>query len=464
MKILLLNPPAEGKFIREGRCTQEQSMWTVLWPPLSLAMVASLLEQAGHQAKLIDCPAEGVSFDRLREVIAHFSPNISIWSTATSTIKNDLALARMIKEVVPRCRTAIFGTHPTALPAECLREEALDFVIRNEPEETAKELVETLSQGHEPSKVRGISYRRRGEIVHNPQRGFIEDLDALPDPAWHLVNLDSYRLPLEERRFLIVAPVRGCPYPCTFCTTGVYYGKKVRKRSVPRVISEIENDIARYGVRDFLFWADTFTIDREYASLLCQAIIDNGLDISWVANSRVDTVDEELLTLMRRAGCFMISYGIESASEEVLRRAKKGIARKDIERAVRLAKEAGLEVVGHFIIGLPGETRDTAEETIAFSKSLGLDFAQFYCAAPFPGSELYTIATEEGWIKGEFSEFSQHQAVMELPGFSRSDCVKFRRRAYRRFYSQPRVFFGILRSARRSIFSRLLRKLSDILG
>jgi anaerobic magnesium-protoporphyrin IX monomethyl ester cyclase len=466
MKVLLLNPPARKKFIREGRCTQEQGMWTVLWPPLSLAMIAAVLEGDGHEVKLIDCPAEGVDINELCASLVRFSPDLCLWSTATPTIESDLALARRVKEEAPECRTAIFGTHPTALPTECLeKEENLDFIIRNEPEETARELAEVISRGSDFSPIKGLSYRDEEEIIHNPARGFIDELDSLPDPAWHFINLDSYRLPLDGRRFLIVAPIRGCPYPCTFCTTGVYYGRKARKRSVPRVLSEIKNDIERYGVGDFLFWADTFTIDKKYAASLCRAIIEEKLDISWVANSRVDTVDKELLALMRKAGCFMISYGIESGSKEVLRKARKGITRDDIKMAVRSAKEAGIKVVGHFIIGLPGETKKTAEDTILFSKDLELDFAQFYCAAPFPGSELYNIAKEEGWITGDFSYFSQRQAVMELSYFSRRDCMRARRKAYRRFYFQPRVFFGILKKAKiGDIFSRLMRKFSDIFG
>lgn len=439
MKILLLNPPTrdDKRFIREGRCTQEQGVWATLWPPISLVTIAAVLEKDGHELKVVDCAAQGVRWDGLKQFIDGFLPGVVIWSTGTPSINNDLELASLIKEYDKEILTAVFGTHVTVLDKQCMQAcPAIDFIIRNEPERTVRELVNALEKKGDLKNVDGLTFRNSsGEIVANPIRPFIEDLDSLPLPAWHLINLDCYRLPLKGKRYLMISPLRGCPFNCSFCTCQTYYGKRLRKRSVESVIGEIEYDIARFAVRDFFFWAETFVVDKEYVRELCSAILEKEMDISWTSNSRVDTVDGPLLKLMAEAGCWMISYGVESGSQKVLDEANKGIKVEQSYEAVQYAKEAGIRTVGHFILGLPGETEETMKDTIDYAKRLGLDLAQFYCAVPFPGSRLYERALHEGWIKNsEFDYFKQDSALMELPTVSSHLVNHYRNLAYRKFY------------------------------
>ncbi len=450
MKVLLLNPPVKDdrRFIREGRCTQEQGVWATLWLPLSLANIGAVLEKNGHEVRLVDCPAEGIAWGLLEDLVNSSRPEAVIWSTGTPSIQDDLEVASIVKKCNSKIFTGVFGTHVTVLDRQCMDAfPDVDCIIRNEPEITAGELINSLAAGRNPEGIEGLTFRNSaGDIIVNSPRPFIQDLDVLPFPAWHLVNLDRYRLPLQGRRFLMVAPLRGCPFNCSFCTCQTYYGKRLRKRSVKNVIEEIIYDSERFKINDFFIWAETFVVDKEYVASLCRAIIEKGLSISWTSNSRVDTVDPDLLWLMARAGCWMISFGIESGNQRILDGVGKGTNLKQAREAVRSAREAGIKTVGHFILGLPGETKESMEETIKYACSLGLDLAQFYCAVPFPGSRLYDHALEEGWItSNDYSSFKQDYALMRLPTVTPEEVSKYRDLAYRKFYFNPRGVFSTLR-------------------
>lgn len=469
MKIFLFNPPTpEGKrFIREGRCTQEEGAWGTLWPPVSLATAAAVLERAGHSVILKDFPAQGMELAHLDQVLREFAPDLCLWSSATPTITNDLSLAERLKAIRPEMKTGTFGTHAATLAQECLREHpALDFIIRGEPEMTVGDLVEAL-EGKKPLlSVPGLLFMGQDQrFTATEERDLPKNMDDLPDPAWHQLDLDNYRLPLLGRKFLMIVPTRGCPYACSFCTTHAYYGNKLRRRSPERVVAEIRRNIEAFGVRDFLFWSDTFTLDKQYVKDLCSAIRNAKLKISWASNSRVDTSDLEMFKAMREAGCWMVSYGIESSSQEVLEHSKKGASVSDVKTAVQWAKEAGLQVTGHFVLGLPGDTVESIQETIQFSRRLGLDFAQYYCAVPFPGSSLYLEAKREGWL-GEvpWDEFRQDKAILHLPGLDPAVVQRLRDEASLHFYSSPQKWLSKILLIRPAALPDLLRKFKNLIG
>jgi len=469
MRIVLLNPPTKDdkKFIREGRCTQEQGVWATLWPPISLATIGAVLEEDGHMVKIVDCAAQGVKWEELERLINKFSPQVVIWSTGTPSIKSDLELASFVKRCDVKIFTAVFGTHVTVLDKKCMDNfPEIDFIIRNEPELTINELIKSLQGNGDVKDVAGVTFRNdAGEIIVNPERPFIGNLDNLPLPAWHLINLDCYRLPLKGKRYLMISPLRGCPFNCSFCTCQTYYGKRLRKRSVESVLKEIEYDIERFEVRDFFFWAETFVVDKEYIRQLCSAIVERGISISWTSNSRVDTVDAPLLKLMAKAGCWMISYGVESGSQRILDEVDKGIKVEQAYEAVAWSKEAGIKTVGHFILGLPGETEESMKQTINYSKRLGLDLAQFYCAVPFPGSRLYERALNEGWIEGsDFGHYSQDSALMELPTVSSKVVDSYRTLAYRKFYFNLSRGFRTLKLVNWKDVRKLFSSARDFLG
>ncbi|MBF0520436.1 MAG: radical SAM protein [Nitrospirae bacterium] len=463
MKVLLLNPPDVygEKFTREGRCTQQSGIWSTLWPPLSLVYIATLLQENGHEVRVTDAPAENISLHGLKSLIDSFNPDVAILSTGTPTITNDLAVAALIKEQKPVITTIVIGTHVTVFDTQSLKQAAgLDIVIRNEPEITA---VETVNNLHNLHNVLGITFRAvNGDIVRNDDREFASNLDALPFPNWSLINTASYTLPLKATPFLMVMPQRGCHFPCTFCTSQTYYGKKIRLRTVDSIVEEIKADIEKYGVREYFFWAETFTANPAFVKELCMGLITKNVNISWVCNSRIDTVNEELLQLMKRAGCWMISFGIESVDAGVLRGVRKNIGFEQIKKTLSAARKAGILTSGHIIFGLPNETVSSALETKRKVLDLDLNFAQFYCAVPFPGSELYNTALLNGWIKdnGNFSAYRQERAVMSLEGISPQDVEKIRTQAVREFYLRFTVISGIIKLMNpRSLFKTIVSTL-----
>lgn len=469
MKILLFNPPTpEGKrFIREGRCTQEEGAWGTLWPPLSLATAAAVLERAGCAVKLRDFPAEGADLREFEKIVLNFRPDVAIWSSATPSLNSDLALAASLKALIPGIRTCTFGTHVGTLIRECFEAfPKLDYIIRGEPELTVQDLVEALKGQKAPGQVPGLAFLREGEeLVVTEPRALPKNLDDLPDPAWHLLDLNSYRLPLKGRKFLMVVPTRGCPYACSFCTTHSYYGQTLRRRSPARVVQEIRRNVESFGVRDFLFWSDTFTLDRSYVKDLCQAFLEAKLDISWACNSRVDTADLETFRMMKNAGCWMVSYGIESSSQDVLNLSKKGAEVQDVGQAVRWTQEAGLMATGHFVLGLPGDTASSIQGTVEFSMKLGLDFAQYYCAVPFPGSSLYAEAKKNGWLpEVPWEDFRQDKALLRLPGLPPETVERLRDEAYRRFYSNPKAWLSKIQLIRPSAIPHLFSTLKAVIG
>jgi radical SAM superfamily enzyme YgiQ (UPF0313 family) len=471
--ILLFNPPALSGpgYTREGRCTQEASFWGTQWPPVSLATAAAMLRSDGRRVTLRDYPAEGLGPDALATDLDTLRPSLAVWSTGTPTLGSDLSLARLARDLAPEAVTAVLGTDVSVRPEEALAERALNVVIRGEPEGILRDLARSvageanagtpadtgagkgngqrsgaLSFGH----IRGISWRSAadGTIFHNPDAPPL-DPDAIPAPVWDGLDLGCYRLPLKGRRFLIVAPVRGCPWHCTFCTAPLYYGHRLRRRPVARVVDEMADNMARHAVREFFVWADTFTADRDYVRELCGTILARGMKVSWTCNSRVDTIDEGTLARMKEAGLWMISYGIESSSDAILAAAGKGITAAQSRAAVEMAHRLGIRTAGHFILGLPGETRRTMAETLDFALSLPLDIAQFYAAAPFPGTALYGEALEKGWLNpgpGDDGSraVSQGGATMDLPDLPAAEVDAFRRRALRRFYLRPGAAARIL--------------------
>lgn len=449
MKILLLNPPAaEGiKVVREGRCMQREGAWTAVWSPVSLATIGAILEKEDFEVRLNDCIVEDIDFNKLDEIIRNFKPSLIICNTATPSIKSDLKVASLAKSINPEIKIAFFGIQVTALPDDCFKiESQIDFIIRGEPEITALELALSFKNNKPYEGIDGLSYQKEDRIIHNKERKPIQDLDSLPFPAWNLVKIGKYRLPFSGRPFLLITTGRGCPYHCNFCAAGTYYGKGLRLPSVKRVVDELAWVQNKFKVRDFLFWSESFTINKNFAEGVCDEILKRGLKIKFVCNSRVTGIDRELMLKLKEAGCWMIGYGVESASQEILDRANKQVRVENIKEAVRWAKEAGLEVTAHIILGLPGETIENIKKTVQLCIDLDIDFMQVYCAVPFPGSKLYQEAQKNGWIKEtEWASFEQNFSVMDLPTISHWEVIKWRSWAFRKFYFRPKMIFRTLK-------------------
>lgn len=429
-KVLCVNPPPGekiGKLSRDGRCQSEEGTWSVTFPPATLASVAGHIRSRGHQVKLIDCIGSNLGWNKLRSEVVSFQPDVTIINTVTPTIRSDLYVSRIVKEIDPLCLTAAYGTMPSSLPFEVKRmEPSLDFCIMGDAEAPALEIVE------------------KGELFD----GFWieEDLDKLGMPAYEL--LPNYYFPLTQERWMFVIDGKGCPYNCIYCVEPKMSGRKARYKSLERVIQEVKFVVENMNVPLFMFWDELFTLNRDRTLKLCELLILEGLHkkCRWMITTRADRADLELFKAMRGAGCWMIAFGIESANQEVLDRVRKEITVEQCRAAVEAAKRAGLKTVAHFIIGLPGSSIETERQTINFAKRLGLDFAQFYTCTAFPGAELYELALKNKWLSvSDWEGIEQGTANISYPDFPAKEIQRLRRKAYREFYLRPKFFFNYVR-------------------
>jgi radical SAM superfamily enzyme YgiQ (UPF0313 family) len=446
MNVLILNPPAVDnvRIVREGRCMQRQEAWGTSWAPLTLALVAAILRKEGFTVNLKDCSNDDISFEHLREIVKAFKPKLVISNTSTPSIDSDLKVASLTKEIDKDIKTVFFGIHPTALAEEVFRDNTdVELIAHGEPEYTLRDLAIALRDNLSLSSVKGLIYKAdNGEVIRNEERPFIENLDELPYPAWDLVNIDGYRLPITNEPFLLVLTGRACPYPCTFCAAAAFYGKKPRLRSWQKIVGEMKHVKGRFNINNFLFWSENAICDREQMYDIARGLEREVPGVKWVCNGRVDQMDEELLTAMKKGGCWMIGYGVEAGTQRVLDLMKKNIKVEDIERAVKLTKKVGIEVTGHVIVGYPGETREDILSTMKLLKKLDLDYMQVYCCVPFPGSALYEEAKKSGWIaSNDWSMYEQNFSVLSTPHLSAQEVMKLREKVIRSFYLDPRKIF-----------------------
>lgn len=449
MKVLLLNPPADNgvRQVREGRCMQRAGAWTAIWTPLSLAYCAAVLRDDGFGVDLIDAIIDEVSFDGVEKAVAELRPEVVVINAVTPSIVSDLSAASSVKKIDPNIRTAVIGIHGSALPEETLRLNSdADFIVMNEPEMIVRDLCRAVRDGADASTVKGLAFMKNGAAVVTEKAPLIDDLDSLPYPAYDLIHTEKYLLPFSSKRFLLVASGRGCGHGCVFCADHVYYGRKVRLRKPEKLVEELKHWKETLGVRDFLFWSESFTLNREFSCAVARRIIETGLDVSWVCNSRVDDMDDDMPALFKKAGCSMIGYGVESGDDKTLAAMNKRITTGQIRHAVEAAKRHGIETVAHTILGFPGETEETVRKTIAFVKSLPLDYAQFYCAVPFPGSKLYEHARENGWIASDdWRMFEQNFSVLKTEALDPEKVMELRNFAYRSFFLRPKMIAALLK-------------------
>lgn len=450
MRVMLINPPVlnGNPMVREGRCMQRKGAWTTLWPPLTLATLSALLKQRGYEVFARDYVAEGSSADILIEDIKSFKPKLIVLNTVAASLANDINVTKIIKRVEPDTFVSAVGLHATAVPESVLEgENGIDSAIIGEPDLTVVNLAEALSSGRSLEDVNCIMFRRNGISFATNKVHQLIDLDSLPMPSWEFFDLKKYQLPFSRRPFLLVTTSRGCPHDCSFCPIWIYYGKIPRFRSPEKIVDEIEYDIKRFGIHDFLFWSESFTLNEEHVNGICEEILRRNLKINWMCNSRADDVNMEMLRKMRRSGCWLIGYGVESGDERLLASTNKKVTHEQIRSAIEMAHRAGMTVVGHIIIGLPGETLETAKKTIKFAIRTKIDFAQFYCAVPFPGSKLYVEAVDKKWLSSnDWSRFEQNQSVLDYPQLSHEAIEELRRKAIRKFYLRPHSLFSLART------------------
>lgn len=462
--VLLVNPPSPNRdpYIRDIHRVGRNSREGTIWPQTSLAQLAAMFGEE-TRIRVVDCIGERIAWPQFEQLLVAERPRYYVTQATAPTITNDMRGAFLAKSL--GATTMAIGTHVSpATEATLTAYPALDFAIRGEPEETVRELVDALeairrrtgsqtpgwrSEPEALAHVKGIAYLRDGQMVATADRPFIADLDTLPIPRHELLPLKAYKLPIVAGRYTFVVTSRGCPAGCRFCIKHVTYQNTYRFRSPEHIMREVEK-LIELGTTNIHFEADLFTINRDQVMGLCQALIDRGNPIRWTCNSRVDFVDPEILQMMARSGCWMIAWGIESGTQEILQRVRKGIQIEQVVQALRWAKAAGIRNYGYFIIGLPGETYETIDRTIAFAKSLPLDFALFHIAVPYPGTPLWFEALEQGWLRVKrWEDFDMYNSgVLEYPHLSAAELQKAAQRAAREWALRPGPMWTFIKEMR----------------
>jgi len=437
-------------------------------PPLNLMYLASSLEKASFSVKIIDDDLLNLGYEKVSKLAEKLNPQIVAVTSTTSTIKSALKYVERVKNILPTSLTVIGGPHPTFMPFETLKgSEALDVVVMGEGEETIVDLANHFTENKELGEVNGIVYRdlKSGNLKATPNRPLIKDLDSLPFPARHLVPFESYGASKEQTGGIITS--RGCVYSCNYCSSSLIMGKKFRSRSPDNVVDEIEELIDKYQIRDIGFMDDTFMLNKKRANDIANEIKSRGLDLSFVASSRVDRVDQSLLQNLKSSGMNTIYYGVESGSQRILDMMKKGITLKNAEDAVKSAKNVGLEVLTSFILGYPGETEEDMNKTIDFSTKLDPDYCQYSILTPFPGTPIYNELLEKDLIdNNDWGEYNVLKPVLKYDemGLNKNMVERKLAMAYLKFYARPKyllnhrhMFKVMLKTVLRSfIFPKLM--------
>ncbi len=388
MRVTFVNPPYEhtsGPFRKLAHFTA---------PPLSLGYLAAYLRKELPEVEVDNLEAATLCLNQheILEWIGREKPDIIAFTTVTLTANTVKKIARAVKENLPQTLIIAGGVHPTVLPFDLFPE--VDICVLGEGENTLAEIVRARLSGEDYSAIEGIAFHRDGENVRNRERPLIENLDSLPFPARDLLPLDRYvcqyphRAP--TRRYTNMLSSRGCPYDCNFCASRQIWRRRVRFRSPDNILEEIREVVEGQGISMIHFDDDTFCLNRERSVELFHKMIESGLNFRWSCMTRVDTVDEELLRLMKDAGCVDVQMGIESGDPEVLRKIGKEITLEEIRKAFRLLKNSGIPCYkGHFILGHVGETPESARRTIELALELDPPIAFISVMVPFPGSRAY---------------------------------------------------------------------------
>lgn len=436
-KIFLIYPPSPV-LNREDRCQQPTKELLVIppLPPTDLMYLASVAEKEGFEAKICDYSQGGDLVEDLKE----FKPDYLVVNVATPTLEHDLDALKIAKDILPNVVTIAKGAIFLTKSEDILKNhEALDIVIFGEAEDTLKEILQGVEN------PLGIYYREDGQIKFSGVRPFIDNLDEIPFPARHLVDNTIYRRPDNNKVQAVVKVARGCPFHCFFCLATPVSGAKVRRRSVENIVEELKECVEKYNITNFVFWSDIFNLDKNWTMALCQAIIDSGLKITWSANTRADTADDEMAKMMYKSGCRLVSIGVESGSQYMLEKMGKKITLDDVRRTVKTFKDAKIRIYNYFVIGLPWESEETVEETIRFAIELDSDFISFYTATPLPGSRFYEYAKEHDLFDKETSfENAYFYPAVNTHNLTRDRVFELHKSAIKRFYLRPLYILKML--------------------
>ncbi len=440
MKILLIQPNYRGIY-----AYAKNKEITPIFPPFGLAYIAAVLKENKIPVRILEANAFNLSHEQIKKEIENYNPEVVGITATTSLIEEAHEIAKLCDKKI---KVIVGGVHASSLPEETLeRFERFDFLARGEGEF----IMLDLARGKALGKINGLSYRIGRKIKHNKPGELIKNLDSLPFPARELLPMKKYfSAGAKQTPSDYILSSRGCPYQCIFCADHLVHGRMFRFRNPENIIKEIEF-LHGSGMKDFDFIDDNFTLLPKRVEEFCDLMIKKGLnkEISWRCSNgiRVDKVSLELLRKMKEAGCYMVSLGIESGNEQILKNMKKDINLKKVREAVNLCKKVGIETRGLFMFGNLGENEKTMQDTINFAKSLDLDTATFHITIPFPNTDYWKIIKQEGEIfPKSYREYISYGSVIFKHGeLDEETLIKMQKKAYREFYFRPKIILKALK-------------------
>jgi radical SAM superfamily enzyme YgiQ (UPF0313 family) len=446
LKVMMLNPPFMKRYSRPQRnpgVTRSDTMYYPYW----MAYATGVLEKHGFDVRFFDAPAAGWDYPETERKALEFKPNLLVLDTSTPSIHNDIKVLDMLKEKLPDVTCVMLGTHATAMTDETFGfTHNLNYIVRGEYDFTLLELARTLENGGDPTGLEGLSHRSNGEIVHNPPRELIENLDEIPfvsEVYKRHLNVWDYFNPDCLYPNVTILTGRGCPYRCTFCLwTATLSGYKTRFRSIDLVLDELMYIQKEFpDARSVFFEDDIFTINEKRCVELCEGMIKRGFKMTWNANTRAD-ISFETLKVMKRAGCRALCVGFETGNQEIIDAYGKRLKLEDYYIFAKNAHKAGIMMHGCFIVGGPGENRQTMEKTLKMAKELGPDTAQFYPLMVYPGTVEYERMKENGMLVTENYEDwltpdGLHNCIIRTEDSSPEELIRWCDHARRDFYLRP---------------------------
>lgn len=450
MKILMLNAPFLDKYSKSSRSPAVTKSGTVYFP-LWLSYACGVLDKAGHEMKIIDAPAKCLKVDETLSMVKEFAPKLVIMDTSTPSIYADIEFAYKIKEVLPESKICFVGTHASSCVSEIMpKETCVDFIARHEYDYTVRELAEKLDKPEEYDSILGISYVKNGEVVNNADRPYIQNLDELPfvsEVYKKYLDIKDYFYGHVTFPTVSIFASRGCPSRCFYCQySQVMFGKNYRRRSAKNLFDEVVYITKNFPeVNEILIDDDNFAVDQPNVIEFCNLMIENKISLKWTVQVRVN-LKYETMVKMKQAGCKLLVAGFESGNQEILNNMHKGITLEQSMQFNKNAKKAKIRVHGCFMVGNPGETKETMMDTLNFAKKLHLDTAQFFPLMLYPGTEAYQWAKDNNYfITDNYREWvlpnGFHSTVFETPQLSREEMIAFCDFARKKFYLRPKYIF-----------------------
>ena len=422
-------------------------------PSIGIAYLAAVLEKNGCRVMVLDCPALKMTYKDIEEEIRRFEPDIVGVTSVTATFLPALKVAHTIKESFPQALIVFGGPHVTITDEQILSEQKdVDVIVRGEGEQTVADIARVASGAKSIDQVAGITFRKNGQIVRTPDRPFIQNLDELPPPAYHYFPLRKYRI--FGKLGLPMMTSRGCPLQCGFCVVPRIAGSEFRARKMKNVVDELEWIREKYKPDFITFNDDVFTYSKERVLDFCSEIKQRKIKLPWDCQTRVDCVSEEILAEMKAANCQLVTYGVESGCQKMLDAMKKGTTVQQNANAIKWAKEVGLSVAVFFVVGYPGETKETLNQTFDFIRKAEPDDVCLYLATPYPNTELRDLVKDMGWkIPQDWDKFELQTPAFENMGLPFEKINNRREIFYNQLYSPAYI---VRQSFKGTIYSKIM--------